>query len=162
MADGVRLAPAGDAGSRSARAVAVCETGYRLRALVAGGAGLTYLHPLLVFFLAMAAWGFFRRRQVLIAIGLIGIFLVAWPPVAWLAVQPLAAWYSPRPPAAPGAEAIVVLSGGFFPVKGAERQASMKQDTYLRCRHAVWVWKQNSRLPVVVAGGRFQGVPTSA
>jgi uncharacterized SAM-binding protein YcdF (DUF218 family) len=38
----------------------------------------------------------------------------------------------------------------------------MKQDSYLRCRHAVWVWKQGNRVPVLVSGGLLGRWPESA
>jgi uncharacterized SAM-binding protein YcdF (DUF218 family) len=128
--------------------------------LVAGGAGLTYAHPLLLLFLAIATWGFVRRRRAPVAVGLIGIFLATWPPMAWLAVQPLEAWYRAHPPETPGVEAIVVLAAGSAPAEDAQLQPSLKENTYLRCRHGLAIWKRNPRLPMLLCGGIGAPVPT--
>jgi uncharacterized SAM-binding protein YcdF (DUF218 family) len=120
------------------------------------------VHPLLLLFLAIATWGLIKRRRAMIAAGLIGIFLVAWPPAAWVGAQLLEAWYSPHPPVSTGAEAIVVLAAGAVPPEAAELQASLKEDSYLRCRHGLWIWKQNPRLPILLCGGTTSRVATPA
>jgi uncharacterized SAM-binding protein YcdF (DUF218 family) len=128
--------------------------------LVAGGGGLTYAHPLLLLFLVIGTWGFVKRRRGPVAAGLLGVFLVTWQPTAWLAVQPLEAWYRPQPPQTAGGEAIVVLAAGSTPAEDAELQASLKENTYLRCRHGLAIWRRNPRLPILLCGGRSDVVPT--
>ena len=105
----------------------------------------------------MAAWGFVARRRKLTAAGLIGVFLTAWPPVAWLTVPPLQGWYSLRPPDAAGAEAIVVLAGAIMPPESPDRQPVLTDSTYLRCRYGLWIWKRNPRLPLLLCGGPMPG-----
>jgi uncharacterized SAM-binding protein YcdF (DUF218 family) len=110
----------------------------------------------------MATWGFVARRRVAAAAGLIGTFLVAWPPAAWVGAQPLEGWYSPKPPAAGNAEAIVVLAGGVVPAEAGELDPSLKENTYLRCRYGAWIWKRNRTLPVLLCGGTTSRLPTPA
>jgi uncharacterized SAM-binding protein YcdF (DUF218 family) len=116
----------------------------------------------LLFFLVIATWGFAKRRRALAIAGLAGIFLVSWPPAAWVIAQPLEGWYSPRPPAAQGAEAIVVLAGGAVPAESAELEPSLKENTYLRCRHGLSMWKKNPRLPILLCGGTTPALTTPA
>lgn len=95
-----------------------------------------------------------RPRWLPIVIAL--LFLWSWPPVAWLLAGTLEWRYGVEPPAAAGAQAIVVLSGGALPA-GPDRPVSiLARDTYRRCRRAAWVWRQNEELPVVVSGGRLR------
>ncbi len=130
--------------------------------MVAGGTGLTYAHPLLLVFLAIATWGFFKRRRKVVGAALIGIFLLAWPPAAWVIAQPLEAEYSPRLPDVTGAQAIVVLAAGAVPAESAELQPSLKENTYLRCRHGLWIWKRNPQLPILLCGGTTSVLKTPA
>src|SRR5262249_17442613 len=139
-----------------------CQASHRVCAVVAGGAGLSYVQPLLLFFLAVATWGLAAKRRKLTAAGLIGIFLVAWPPGACMTVLPLQAWYSPHPPAAAGAEAMVVLSGAVLSADSPELQASLKENTYRRCRYGLWLWRRNPRLPVLLCGGSMPGLDMTA
>jgi uncharacterized SAM-binding protein YcdF (DUF218 family) len=118
------------------------------------------VHPLLLFFLAIGTLGWAKRRRALAAAALIGLFLVAWPPVAWLVARPLESRYSAHLPTAAGAEAIVILAAGAVAQKG-ELPAALKEDTYLRCRHALLVWKRNPQLPVLSCGGSNSRMNTS-
>jgi uncharacterized SAM-binding protein YcdF (DUF218 family) len=133
--------------------VAVRQAGDWLRALVVGGACLTYAHPLLAFFLIMAGWGFARRRRSLLAAGLIGAFLTAWPPVAWLAARSLEIGYSRTPPVVTDAGAIVVLAAGIIRDQPARPGPTLKENTYLRCRYGAWLWNRSKELPVLLCGG---------
>jgi uncharacterized SAM-binding protein YcdF (DUF218 family) len=116
----------------------------------------------LLLFLAIAIWGFVARRRTLTGVGLAGIFLVAWPPAAWVGAQTLERWYSPKPPAVSNAEAIVVLAAGIVPAEAGELEPSLKENTYLRCRYGAWMWKRDRRLPVLLCGGMSSWLPTSA
>jgi len=121
--------------------------------VVAGGAGLTYINPFLILLLALATWGFVRRRRGLLAAGLIGIFLFSWLPVSWLLAQPLEGWYSPHPPAASDAQAIVVLAGGAIRPEAAELPPALNEGSYLRCHYGLSIWKMNRQLPMLLCGG---------
>ena len=97
-----------------------------------------------------------------VASGLIGTFLLAWPPAAWVGAQLLEGWYSPKPPAAGNAEAIVVLAGGVVAAEAGELEPSLKENTYLRCRYGAWIWKRKKTLPVLLCGGTTFRLPTPA
>jgi uncharacterized SAM-binding protein YcdF (DUF218 family) len=116
---------------------------------------------LLLVLLATAAWGLLKRRRAFIAAGLIGIFAAAWQPLTWVWAQPLEAWYSLDPPVA-GGEAIVVLAAGIEPPEIAGSPATLRDNTSMRCRHALWIWKKNPRLPVLLCGGSAPWLPTPA
>jgi uncharacterized SAM-binding protein YcdF (DUF218 family) len=118
------------------------------------------VHPLLLFFLATGTWGLVKRRRSVTAAALIGLFVVAWPPAAWVVAQPLESRYSANLPKATDAEAIVILAAGAVPQKG-DLPAALKEDTYLRCRHALLVWKRNQQLPVLSCGGSSSRMSTS-
>ena len=130
--------------------------------MVAGGAGLTYAHPLLLGFLVISAWGFARRKRAWLAAGLAGMFLAAWPPVAWLAAQPLEARYSTAVPTMQDAQAIVVLAAGIMKDKPGLPGPTPKENTYLRCRYGAWLWKKSNGLPVLVCGGPIPHPPPAA
>ena len=129
--------------------------------MVAGGAGLTYSHPLLLCLLIIAVWGLVARRRPLLVTAIAGIFLLAWPPVAWVGAQVLEAWYSPKLPAADLVQAIVVLAAGAAPAEAPDLAPSLKENTYLRCQHALAIWKRNPRLPMLLCGGTEPGLKTS-
>lgn len=114
---------------------------------------MTYTQPLIFLFLAIGFVGLWRRSWRLVAMALGGIFLVAWPPVDWLVSRPLEAWYLRE--AFPGgeAEAIVVLSAGADPAEPERPNPLPDQDTYARCRHAAWLFKNWRTLPVLACGG---------
>jgi uncharacterized SAM-binding protein YcdF (DUF218 family) len=130
--------------------------------VVAGGAGLTYLHPLLLVFLIIAGWGLAGRRRKLLAAGLLGVFLVAWPPAAWLAARPLEVWYPAQAPWTEDAGAIVVLAAGILKDKPGQPGPTPKQDTYMRCRYGAWLWKRSGKLPILLCGGAVPHPPAAA
>ena len=80
---------------------------------------MTYLQPLLPVFLLIAFFGWLRIRKTrgagLVAIGLAGLFLAAWPPVDWLLSRALEGGYARIPASMDSAQSIVVLSGSFLP-----------------------------------------------
>lgn len=65
---------------------------------------MTYTQPLIVFFLCIALVGLLRLRHCrgkwLAIAGVMGLFVVSWPPVDWLLSRPLEARYPVRPPPA--------------------------------------------------------------
>jgi uncharacterized SAM-binding protein YcdF (DUF218 family) len=98
-----------------------------------------------------------RRPPRLLAAVSLAVFLAFWPPVSWLSVATLEAWYStePRPEDAAegGAEAYVVLSGAVYQPRSYRPVPQLGFDTYVRCRHAAWLYKHWRVLPVIVCGG---------
>jgi uncharacterized SAM-binding protein YcdF (DUF218 family) len=102
------------------------------------------------------------RRRALVAAGLAAIFLLSWPPAAWVSAQPLEGWYSKQPPVASNAEAIVVLAAGLIPAENSGREPSLKENTYLRCRYGAWLWSRHKDLPVLLCGGTVSRLETPA
>jgi len=94
--------------------------------------------------------------------GLAGIFVIAWPPVAWLAVQPLERGYPKVPPDAGDAGAIVVLASGVLPAGDGRPEAVVAPDTYERCAYAAWLYQHRKPAPVLVSGGVSADVPVAA
>ena len=82
------------------------------------------------------------------------LVLISWPPAVWLAGQTLEGWYDKTPPAAQEAGAIVVLGGWVAPRQPGRPEPLIWRDTYRRCRYAVWYYKNQAELPVLVCGGK--------
>lgn len=110
----------------------------------------------------MGIWGAVRRRRGWIAAALAGIFVVSWPPVAWLAVQPLEHGYPASPPSVDDVEAIVVLSSAVLPAGVGRPGAIVASDTYERCAYAAWLYQHRKSVPVLVSGGSSPEVPEPA
>jgi uncharacterized SAM-binding protein YcdF (DUF218 family) len=109
--------------------------------------------------LALAAWGLLRSRRRLVVAGVAGIFLIAWPPVAWLALRSLEAWYSKDAIPAADVGAIVVLSSGVLPAGPGRPAPVAARDTYERCAYAVWMYRTRSQVPVLASGGGTEEEP---
>lgn len=120
---------------------------------------LSYTQPLLFLFLAIAAIGLFRlprsKSKWLVVCGVVGLFLVSWPPADWLFSRPLEARYPVRlfAPATPP-QALVVLAANVEPPERAEPYPVPGSNTYRRCEHAIWIYQHYGPLPILVSGGR--------
>jgi len=118
---------------------------------------MTYTRPLLLIFLVIASVGLVRLRQgkrsLLPIVGVLGLLLLSWHPMAWLLSRPLEARYPIRPfPPAP-ARAIVVLSSSVSPPLFERPYPLPDKETYQRCEFAAWLHKHWQPLPVVACGG---------
>ena len=81
------------------------------------------------------------------------LFLYSWSPGATL-LMGLLEWQAPtRPAVNPGAQAMVVLSGGLNVVNPPEPSVLAAFSTDVRCRHAAWLYHHGWRMPVVASGG---------
>jgi uncharacterized SAM-binding protein YcdF (DUF218 family) len=119
---------------------------------------VTYTQPLLTIFLVFAAvslWGFQNRRSRMVAgIGICGLFLLSWPPAAWLFSRPLEARYPIRPfDAGPGVQALVVFSENIEPARFERPYPLASQNTYERCLYTASIYRRYGPIPVVVSGG---------
>ena len=86
--------------------------------------------------------------------GVCGLFLVSWPPAAWLFSRPLEARYAIRPfTASPGLQAVVVFSEGIEPPHFERPYPVASRNTYERCLYAAWIYRRYGPLPVLVSGG---------
>ncbi len=83
-----------------------------------------------------------------------GLFLLSWPPAAWLFSRPLEAPYPIRPFAAsPGLQALVVFSEDIEPPHFERPYPLAASNTYERCLYAAWICRQYGPLPVLLSGG---------
>jgi uncharacterized SAM-binding protein YcdF (DUF218 family) len=147
---------------------------------------MTYIQPLLPLLFLIASLGIFlcwRRtkgpKPTLLAVAVLGLFLVSWPPVGWVFLRILEAPYPPRQLPLSDAEAIVVLSSNVYPASPPIPTPRLGNDTFERTLYAAWLYKNWRPLPILVSGGtnssgtppyalvmqdtlRLQGVPDSA
>jgi uncharacterized SAM-binding protein YcdF (DUF218 family) len=119
---------------------------------------MTYTQPLLLIVLTVCCVGLLRLRsgkgKWLLAAGVLGLFLVSWPPVDWLLSRPLEARYPVRPfRPGPEVQAIVVFSAGISRATYERPYMLPEQDTYKRCEYGAWIHKQIPTAPVLACGG---------
>jgi len=129
---------------------------------------LRYAHFTLGAVLALAAWGFWRLHRTRTGIpkalwaAWILLFLLSWRPFSTLMVGSLE-WQSTALTAQPaGEQAIVVLSAGIYMPKPQRPLVIADLHTYVRCRHAAWLYQNGWKLPVVATGGSIAGGRTLA
>jgi len=122
---------------------------------------MTYIEPLLAMFLflAVVALAFLRgdKRNILLTLGILGLFIVSWPPADWVLSRPLEARYPVRPFASESVQAIVVLSSAVRPPHFEHPYALPGDETYERCQYAAWIHQHLEGIPVLVSGGIESG-----
>jgi uncharacterized SAM-binding protein YcdF (DUF218 family) len=94
-----------------------------------------------------------HRTRRLLHLGILGLFLVSWLPMAWLVSIPFEARYSGRPIPDGDGQAIVVLSGNVLPPRPERPTPLADRDTYERCQYAAWLYKNWRNVPVLACGG---------
>jgi uncharacterized SAM-binding protein YcdF (DUF218 family) len=118
---------------------------------------MTYLHPvipaLLVLAFAGALYGNRKGGQRTTLLALLGLFLWAWPPIAWLTAASLELRYPLREFPTGDADAIVVLSSGVRQAHPSMPEETADWETYVRCRYAAWLYHHWRAVPVVASGG---------
>lgn len=126
----------------------------------------TYIQPLFPLILALAFLGLIlewrspgKRRLRILAVAFLLLFLLSWPPVYLILLQPFEHPYRHKDVPLEGAQVIVVLSSGihYATVPGLPA-ARLGSDTYERCQYAAWLQKK-SGLPVLASGGGNQDDP---
>ena len=122
---------------------------------------MTYVQPLLPVFLLIAFFGWLRIRKTrgagFVAIGLAGLFLVAWPPVDWVLSRALEGGYARVPASMDSAQSIVVLSGSVRPPEYGTPFSLPDRNTYERCAMGAWLHTHGHPLPVLACGGGAPG-----
>lgn len=118
---------------------------------------MTYVQPLLAFFLAIATLGLIGWRIKALrrtaGLGLVCLFLLTWQPAAWLFSRPLECRYPvERVPKEP-AEAIVVLSSTVSAPEYGRDYPVPDKATYERCEYAAFLYKHWRSVPVLASGG---------
>jgi uncharacterized SAM-binding protein YcdF (DUF218 family) len=130
---------------------------------------MSYLEPAFPVLLFLALISLFRiwhrsspgNRPWLLATSLIGLLLLSLNPVAWLASLPLEIWYEQKPAPDTTADAIVVLAGAMDLPKPDRPYAVVGQDTYVRLRQAIWLFKHWAPRPILASGGGTDGESAS-
>ncbi len=122
---------------------------------------MTYLQPLLGFFILLSLIGLIRlrrrKRSRLAWVGIGGILAISWPPIDWVLSRPLEMGYPIRPFPSGTAEAIVVLSAGVLPPDYERPYALLDEESFTRVEHAVWLYHRWRPLPVLACGGVPEG-----
>jgi uncharacterized SAM-binding protein YcdF (DUF218 family) len=117
---------------------------------------MTYTEPLLLVFLGLAFTGLIRQRRRkssrLLILGLLGLFVISWPPLEWLFSRPLEARYGPQL-SPPPADAIVVFGAGVEPPDAYNPYARPDALTYERCEFAAWLYRNWRQVPILASGG---------
>jgi uncharacterized SAM-binding protein YcdF (DUF218 family) len=118
---------------------------------------MTYWQPAMAVFLLLIAGGLLRHESRVWRrwgwAGFAGLFLWSWPPVAWLFSGSLEWQYPSRIVPSDEAGAIVVLAADVLPPDGPSTEPQPGLSTYLRCRHAAWLYATWRQVPVLVSGG---------
>ena len=117
---------------------------------------MSYTEPLLLVLLIGLAFGAWRDRKRgcrLACLAGLGLFLISWPPLDWLAGRHLETWYPVRPFREAPTGAIVVLSGSVNPKQWERPFPLANQETVERCEFAAWLFHEWKSVPVLVSGG---------
>jgi uncharacterized SAM-binding protein YcdF (DUF218 family) len=123
---------------------------------------MTYTEPLLTLTLALSWLGLYfigpSKAKRLLTLSLMEVSLLCWPPCEYLLSRPLEWRYPLRPFSAPeGLDAIVVLSSAVSPAQFERPYPLPDSETFNRCQHAAWIYR-NTGLPVLVSGGGGSGL----
>ena len=117
---------------------------------------MTYIQPLILLFSLIGLVGLIRMRRQrgvwLCAVGLLGLFAISWPPVDWLLSRHLESRYRMVPVDLNPVGAIVVLSAGVQVAVETRPFAILDEETYMRCEHVAWLYRQAPR-QVLTCGG---------
>ena len=122
---------------------------------------MRYLQPGLTLVLVLLAagllaWKNAARKVAGRLFAAAGVFLLiwSWMPTAALGVWTLERRYPQEHLPGRDAQAIVVLSSSFYAPNPPRPRTVPGWGTYLRCRHAAWLYREGWRMPVVASGGR--------
>src|SRR4051794_37197767 len=118
---------------------------------------MTYLQPLTLLCLIVISMGLIglprSKRLILSATGVLGLFLLTWPPIDWLLSRPLESGYAVEPFPSGPVQAIVVLSSSVEPANKYRPYSLPDKETYGRCERAAWLYKHWQSVPVLASGG---------
>lgn len=88
--------------------------------------------------------------------GVIGLFLISWRPIACVVQIPLQHYYFSKNYPDSEAEAIVVLAGGMEHIAPAVPTPMIGRGTYGRCEFAAYLFRYWHPLPILVSGGQVE------
>jgi uncharacterized SAM-binding protein YcdF (DUF218 family) len=124
------------------------------------------LYPLAVLLvllgLVRAWWRSGAEKPVLATGSFVVLFLLSWPPFAWLVLQPFERPFPHTVDATKNPQAIVVLASGIqYPTVPGLPVARLGSDTFERCQYGAYLFKRFQSLPVLVTGkGNLSGSGT--
>lgn len=115
-----------------------------------------YAAVLLMVVISVARYcGASNRKRRLLVVSTLLLFLVSWPPAAWLMLHLFERPYPPRKFSVEDAQAIVVLaSSTYYPSVPGLPSPRVGSDTYERCEYAAFLYKNWRPLPILLTGGR--------
>jgi uncharacterized SAM-binding protein YcdF (DUF218 family) len=119
------------------------------------------LQPLAIFLIWMGVvvgWLWYRRREtpkclLVVTIPYVLLFLFSMPAVAYVLRGSLEWRYPALSQRPPDTDAIVVLSGGFYPADGPRTQPELDEETQGRCLCALELYRQGKPCPILMSGG---------
>ena len=127
---------------------------------------MTYAQPLYPFFVVLTLIALLRHwrrcagpKPWLLTVALALQLLFTLPAVSGLGSWTLERGYPLTPFPSGDAETIVVLSGAAYGPRTERPTVLLASDTYIRCQHAAWLYKNWKQLPVLVCGGEFASTP---
>jgi uncharacterized SAM-binding protein YcdF (DUF218 family) len=132
---------------------------------------MLFVQLLISLFFVSCAMGVYGLREFrhtkswkIMVVGLIGLGILSWPPIAKLSALPFVAPYIKQVYPARNPGAIVVLAGAVNEPTKFRPYVLLGQDTYKRLMHAVWYFHSRRALPILAAGGPEYGLsePASA
>jgi uncharacterized SAM-binding protein YcdF (DUF218 family) len=124
------------------------------------------LFPTLFLLVFIGLFRYWRRSQqqrpILLVTALIALFLISWPPFAWVALQPFERPFPSSIDPSNDAQAIVVLASGIqYPTVPGLPVARLGSDTHERCQYGAYLHKHWRPLPVLVSGRGNQPGPNA-
>jgi uncharacterized SAM-binding protein YcdF (DUF218 family) len=115
---------------------------------------MTYLQPFFPLLLILTIAGVFlaRKSTRVPMVMAVLLFLLCWPPAAWVSLRLLEGPYRVGLPDTSGVQAMVVLASEVLPATALRPEPIPAWDTYQRCNHAAWLYRQGLHVPVIVSG----------
>jgi uncharacterized SAM-binding protein YcdF (DUF218 family) len=126
---------------------------------------MTYTEPLLLLCAAVAIAALWQlspsKAQKTALCALFILVLLSMPALDLVFALPLTARYPIRPFQPPsGLQAIVVLASDVLPPEYERPYSLPDTDTFRRCEHAAWIYRQSGSLPVLACEGVRRGAKT--
>jgi uncharacterized SAM-binding protein YcdF (DUF218 family) len=119
---------------------------------------MTYIEPVVTLLVVLLAAAFLRRRapdwgRRAAGVAAAILFAWSWPPVVQILAGTLEGRYAEREAPLGDAEAIVVLAAGLRAPDAGRLPPELDESSYLRTRHAAWLYRNWKPAPVLVCGG---------
>ena len=121
---------------------------------------MTYLQPFFPLLIIMTLAGvlFWRNRTRVLTGSVLLLFLFSWPPAAWVPMRILEEPYRVGVPVSTDVQAMVVLASEMLPATALRPTPIPAWDTYERCSHAAWLYRQGLHVPILTTGHGTAGM----